>query len=161
KCRVIPADRQQSRHIEPQKRDHDVFEILWICRWIRSRNTDVGAASEVDAADGVNRQWSDMLDVTLHQPVKPIAHANDVHAFQCGTNCGSADHGIYTWGRSAPNQDCKFFMMFHISMIRHSENRRLTEAYWRLQPRSGEVANFSPPLRGGVAARSRKAAKHR
>ena len=114
---VITADRQEPCHVQTQKRDHHVFEILRIRCRIRTRDTYVRATAEVDAADGIDRKRRHMLDVALHQPLESVAHAYNVHAFERGTNCRSADDSVDAGGRSAPDQDGQFLVMFHASII--------------------------------------------
>src|SRR5262249_39383626 len=107
-----------------QQGNDDVFEILRIRCWIRARDTDVRTAAEVNAAYGIDRQRCDMVDVALHQPLKPIAYAHDLHAFERGTNCRGTYHSVNAWSRAAPYQDGQSFVMFHVLMIdRLSANR--------------------------------------
>ena len=55
----------------------------------------------------------DVLDVTLHQPLESVAHANDVHAVEGRANRRSANHAVDAGGGSAADQDGEFLVMFH------------------------------------------------
>ena len=83
----------------PQQRDHDVLEMLRIGCRIRTRDPDVRAAAEVDAADTIDRERRDVFDVTVHQPLESVAHANDVHALEGGADGRGADHAVDAWVR--------------------------------------------------------------
>ena len=77
----------------------------------------MGTAAEVDAADRIDREWGDVFDISLHQPLESVAHAHDVHSFEGGSNRRSTDDCIDAGGRAAPHQDGQFLMMFHASII--------------------------------------------
>ena len=71
------------------------------------------AAAEVDAADRIDREGRDVFDVTLHQPLESVAHADDIHAFERGADSRSADHAVDAGCGSAADQDGEFLVMFH------------------------------------------------
>ena len=72
----------QLRHVEPQQRDDGVLEVLRVGGRVGARDADVRAAAEVDAADGVDRERRDVLDVALHDPLEAVADAEHLDAFE-------------------------------------------------------------------------------
>src|SRR5262245_59430883 len=100
--------------------------MLCIRGRIRPRNPDVGASTKVNAADGVDRERNNMVEIPLHQPFESVPHADHVYAFECGANGCSTDHRVDTGGGSSPNQDRQLLMMFHLFII----GRPARKALW-------------------------------
>jgi len=67
----------------------------------------------VDPADHVDREGRDVFDVTVHQALESVAHANDVHAVKRGADRRGADHAVDAGGGSAADQDGELLVMFH------------------------------------------------
>ena len=71
------------------------------------------AAAEVDAADTIDGERHDVFDVTVHQPLESVAHANDVHALEGGADGRGADHAVDAGCGSTADEDGEFLVMFH------------------------------------------------
>src|SRR4030095_1835743 len=111
--RVVATNREQSGHVESEQRDHDVFEVSRIPGRIRARDPDVRAAAKVDAADRVDREGRDVFDVTVHQPLESVAHADHVHAVERGADGRRANHAVDAGCGSAADKDGEFLVTFH------------------------------------------------
>src|SRR5262245_22887004 len=75
------------------------------------------AASEVDAAHGIDGQRRDVLDIALHQPLESVANADDVYSLERGANGRGADDRVDAGGWTASDQDSQLLVMFHSSII--------------------------------------------
>ena len=71
------------------------------------------SAAKVDPADGLDRERGNVLDVPLHQPLEPVADADDVEAFEPGADGRRGDDTIDPGGRSTADEDGEPLMMFH------------------------------------------------
>ena len=80
--RVVAADRDQLRDVQPQQRDDRVLEVLRVLRRVGARDAEVRAAAEVDAADRVDGERHDVIDVALHDPLEAVANAEHLDAFE-------------------------------------------------------------------------------
>ena len=80
KRRIVAADRDELRHVEPQQRLDRVLQQRRALGRVRARDPDVRPAAEMDAADAFDRQRRDMIDVPLHDPLEAVAQADDVDA---------------------------------------------------------------------------------
>ena len=105
--RVVAADGDELRDVEPKQRGHGVFEQSWVGRRIGARDAEVRSAAKVDAADGVDGERHDMRRVALHDPLEAVADPDDGDAFEAGADGGGADDAIDAGGRAAADQDGK------------------------------------------------------
>ena len=105
KGRVVAADRDELRHAEPGQRIDGLVEESRILRRIGARDAQVRATAEMDAADDVDRQRDDMVDVAVHDPGETIADADDIYALEAGANRRRADDRIDAGGRPAGNEN--------------------------------------------------------
>ena len=103
--RVVAADRHELRDVQPQQRVDGLVEERRVFRGIGTRDAEVRTAAEVNAADGIDRERDDVIDVALHDPRKPVADADDVDALEPGADGRCADDRIDAGGRAASDQD--------------------------------------------------------
>ena len=75
--RVVAADGDELRHVEPQQRLHRVLEQRGALRRICARDADVRPATEMNAADAFDRERNDVIDVPLHDPFEAVAKPDD------------------------------------------------------------------------------------
>src|SRR5262245_41605668 len=68
----------------------------------------------MDAADDIDRQRHDVLDVAIHQSREAVAHSNDVHALEGGADRCRADDAVDAGCWSTANQDGQLLVMFHL-----------------------------------------------
>jgi hypothetical protein len=61
--------------------------------------------SLVDAADQVDGQRHDVVDVAAHQPFEAVADADDFDAFEAGANRRRADHAVDAGRRSSADEN--------------------------------------------------------
>jgi len=55
-----------------------------------------------------------VIDISLHDPGKTVADADNIDAFQFAADCCSADNAVDAGCRSAPHKDSQFFLLLHI-----------------------------------------------
>ena len=106
--RVVAADGDELRDVQPQQRDDGVLEVLRVGRRVGARDADVRAAAEVDAADGLDGQRRDVVDVALHDPLEAVADADDVDAFELGADRRRADDAVDAGGGPPPTRMARF-----------------------------------------------------
>ena len=111
--RVVAADRDELRDVEPQQRSNRVLEQLRVGRRIGARDADVRAAAEVNAADRFDGERHDVIDVALHDPLEPVADAEDVDAFEPGADGGRADDAVDAGRRAAADENRQLMVMLH------------------------------------------------
>src|SRR4051812_41770789 len=71
----------------------------------------------MNPADVLDRERPDVLDVPLHQPFEPVAHAEDVDSIEpCADRCCS-DDAIDAWRGTAADKDCESLMTFHVPSL--------------------------------------------
>ena len=106
--RVVAAHRDQLRDAEtPQRHDRLLEARVVACR-IGARDADMRAAPEVNAADRLDGEGRDVIDVAVHDPLEPVADADDVDARQPSPDRGRADDAVDTGGRSPGHEDRQF-----------------------------------------------------
>ena len=64
--------------------DDGVLEVARIGGRVGARDADVRPAAEVDAADGVDGQRHDVVDVALHDPLEAVADARRRRRLRAG-----------------------------------------------------------------------------
>ena len=101
------------RDVQAQQRSIDVLEELRIRGGIGARDAEVRAAAEVNAADGLDRQRDDVIDVALHDPLEPVADADDVDALEPGADRRRADDAVDAGRRSAADENGQRMVMLH------------------------------------------------
>ncbi len=67
----------------------------------------------MNAADGLDRQRADVIDVTSHQPFEAVADAEDIDPFESCPNRCRRDDTVDAGSRTAADEDRKTLMMFH------------------------------------------------
>src|SRR5438552_12919831 len=67
------------------------------------------------AADAVDRQRRDMIDVAMHHPFEPVADADDVHAVELRADGRRADHAVDAGRRPSADQDREMLLTVHFS----------------------------------------------
>ena len=82
--RVVAADGDELRDVEPQQRLHRVLEQRRALRRVGAGDADVRTAAKVNAADPFDRERGDVLDVPLHDPFESVAQADDLDSLQPG-----------------------------------------------------------------------------
>ena len=90
--RVVAADGEQLRDVQPKQAQHRRLQQLRIGGRIGAGDPEIRAAAEVDPADAVDGERDDMDDVTLHQPGEPVLNAQHLHAAEAPANRGGASH---------------------------------------------------------------------
>ena len=85
--------------------------MVLVARGIRPRDADVRAAAEVNAADRLDRERRDVLDVPLHQPLESVPYADDVDALECRANRRGADDAVDARGGAARHENGKLPVM--------------------------------------------------
>ena len=91
----------------------DVLEVLRIGGRVGARDADVRAAAEVDAADRLDRERHDVVDVALHDPLEAVAQAEDLEALELGADGGGADDAVDAGGGAAADENGELSVMFH------------------------------------------------
>jgi hypothetical protein len=61
----------------------------------------------------VDGQRGDVIDVALHDPLEPVADADDVDAFDPGADGGRADDAVDAGRGTAPDEDGDVLVMIH------------------------------------------------
>ena len=79
---VVAADGDELGHAQAEQRDERVLEVLGMGGGVGAGDADVRPAAEVDAADVVDAQGGDVVDVPLHDPLEAVADAQDLDALQ-------------------------------------------------------------------------------
>ena len=82
---------------------------------IGAGDAKVGAAAEMNPADILDGERDDVLDVALHDPFEPVAHADDVDAFETRADRRGADDAVDTRCRAASDEDCEV-VVFHLAL---------------------------------------------
>ena len=111
--RVVAANRDQHRDVQPQQRLDDVLEQLLVRRRIRSRDAKVRAATKVDAADLVDAERDDVIGVAAHDPFEAVANANHFDAVEPAANSRRTDHAIDARGGASAHENCKTILWIH------------------------------------------------
>src|SRR5207247_8894444 len=88
-------------------------EMHRILRGIGARDADVGAAAEVNPAHLADVERGHMVDVTLHDPLEPVADAEHVDRFQPCPDRGGTDDTVDPRRRPAPDQDRQSLPLGH------------------------------------------------
>ena len=65
----------------------------------------------MDAADALGRQAGGPFDVSLHQPLEPVADADDLDAFELAADGCGADDAVDAGRRPAADEDCDALVM--------------------------------------------------
>jgi len=71
----------------------------------------------MDSAGSVSRQAGDVIDVTLHDPLKPVAQADDFEALELGPDGRRTNDCIDTGRRAAADKNGQFLVMLHPPII--------------------------------------------
>ena len=71
----------------------------------------------MDAADGVDRERDDVVDVALHEPLEAVADADDVDAFEPGADRRRADDAVDAGRRAAADEDCELVMRHDVFQL--------------------------------------------
>ncbi len=108
--RVVAADGHELRHVEAEQRIDRLVEERRVLGRIGARDAEVRAAAEVDAADGVDGERDDVIDVALHDPGEAVADADDLDAFETRADRRRADHRVDAGGRATTDEDGKLVM---------------------------------------------------
>ena len=114
---VVPSDGDELGHVEPQQRVDGLLEERRRGRRIGAGDAQMRSTAEVDPADGLDRQRGDVLDVPLHQPLEPVANADDVEAFEAGADGRRGNDTVDPGGRSAADKDGEPLVMFHDEVL--------------------------------------------
>ena len=72
-------------------------------------------AAEVNPADHVDRERHDVLDVASHQSRKAVADADDIHAFERGTDGRRTDHTVDAGRRPTGHENSELIVLFHVT----------------------------------------------
>ena len=67
----------------------------------------------MDAADGVDREADDVIDVALHHPLEAVAQAEHLEPLEFSADGRGADHGIDAGRRAAAHENGELSVMFH------------------------------------------------
>ena len=119
---VVAANRDEHRDVQPQEREDRVLEVNRVLGRVRPRNADVRPAKKVNAAHILDGEGLHVVDVAVHQPFEAVAHANDLHALEGGTDRRRADDAVDAWRRTAADEDGQFLGMVHVMSSAYRES---------------------------------------
>ena len=107
---VVAADGHELRDVQAQQRVDGLVEERRVLGRVGARDAEVRAAAKVDAADGVDRERHDMVDIALHDPGEAVADADDVEAFEPGADGRRADDRVDARGRATADENGELVM---------------------------------------------------
>ena len=113
--RVVATDRHELRYVEPQERVDGLVEERRVARRVGACDAEVRAAAEMDAADGVDRERHDVIDVALHDPREAVADADDINTLEAGADRRRADDRVDAGGRATTDEDGELVMRHEVS----------------------------------------------
>ncbi len=108
--RVVAANRDELRHVEPHQGADHVVEQGGVPRRVGARGAEDRAPLEVDVTDVGDRQRHDVRAVVLHHPLEPVAQADDVEALEPGADHGRGDDTVDPRGRPTADHDGEFLL---------------------------------------------------
>jgi hypothetical protein len=111
--RIVPADGDELRHVEPQPRRDGGVEPLGIDGRVGPQDAKVRAATKMNPAHRVDGERDDMIDVAAHQPVEAVTDADDVEALDAGPDGGGADDAVNSRSGTAADEDDEPPVTFH------------------------------------------------
>ena len=82
-----------------------ILERFGVARRVRSGNADMRSTPEMNAADLIDFQRDDVFDVSLHDPLEPVADPDHLDVLDAATDRCRADHAVDSRRRAAPDQN--------------------------------------------------------
>ena len=82
-----------------------VSEQLRVLGRIGARDAERRPAAEVNPAHRLDGQGHRLVGVPLHDPLEPVADADDVDAAETGADGGGADDAVDAGGGAAADED--------------------------------------------------------
>src|SRR5262249_37852360 len=111
-------DRDELRDAQAQQRQDRVLQVVRVGGGVRARDPDLRAAAEVDAADVVDGQRGDMVDVALHDPLEAVADAEDGDSLERAADGRGPDDAVDSRCGPAPYEDGERAVLAHVAPSR-------------------------------------------
>src|SRR6185437_7211415 len=122
---------------------------------VGARDPDVGPTAKVDPAHLADVERGDVVDVAVHDPLEPVAHAEHIDRLQPGPDRGRPDHTIDPRRRAAADQDRQCPPLGHRRATRVTRTGRAACATpGRRSPRRRCRSTTPRPCPGAPPARS-------
>ena len=72
---------------------------------------------KMNAADSIDRQWDDMVDVALHDPLEAVAYPEHAHLLDPRPDSGGTNNTVDAGGGAAADENGEVLMALHRTMV--------------------------------------------